>query len=251
MTEGGFSDHFPDAAAGYRAYRPTYPDELFAYLAGIVPSRERAWDCATGNGQAALKLAPHFREVIATDGSEKQIAQAEQAENIDYRIATAEHSGLDDTSIDLITVAQALHWFDYDAFSKEVHRVLKPKGILTAWTYNLLTCDPGVDACVNHFYDKIVGPYWPFERRDVETGYRDIQFPFDTLDAPPFAMTASWTLVHLIGYLATWSAVAAYEKDKGTNPIAGITEELHELWGDPSKAKAVEWPLSVRIWRSS
>lgn len=251
MTEGEFKDHFSDAAEGYRAYRPTYPDELFIYLAGIAPSRERVWDCATGNGQAAVKLAPHFREVVATDGSAKQIAQAGQADNIDYRVATAEHSGLGDASIDLITVAQAMHWFDYDAFAKEVRRVLKPNGILVASAYNLLTCDPGVDACVNHFYDKIVGAYWPFERRDVETGYRDIQLPFDTLDAPPFAMRADWTLAHLVGYLETWSAVAAYEKDRGINPIKGIVDELTALWGDSASTKSIEWPLIVRIWQCS
>lgn len=249
MTSGVFSDHFSDAAEGYRAYRPTYPDELFDYLATISPSRQRVWDCATGNGQAAVKLSPYFDRVIATDGSGKQIENAERCENIDYRVATAEQSGLDDDSVDLITVAQALHWFNYSKFAKEVERVLKPNGILVAWTYNLLTCDPAVDACVNHFYDKTIGSYWPFERRDVETGYRNITLPFESIEAPPFAMTATWSLAHLVGFLNTWSAVAACEKDKGSNPVDAIIDELTTHWGDPESLKSVEWPLSVRVWK--
>lgn len=243
-----FKDYFSKLAQGYSAYRPTYPANLFTYLTSLVDTPETAWDCATGNGQAAVQLSNTFARVIATDGSEKQLAQAPEIPNINYRVATAEDSGLDDHSIDLITVAQALHWFDLDAFANEAKRVLKPDGILAAWTYNLLECDPKVDAIINHFYDKTVGEYWPFERKHVETGYRNITLPFTEHDPPHFEMMQQWTCDHLIGYLYTWSAVAAYEKANGHNPLEAIVDPIRQAWGDPDSEKRIIWPLSLRIW---
>jgi ubiquinone/menaquinone biosynthesis C-methylase UbiE len=198
-----FKDHFSGHAADYAKFRPNYPRELFEYLASIAPGRGRAWDCATGNGQAAVGLSAFFDRVIATDASERQILGASRNERIEFRVAAAEKSGLESKSIDLVTVAQALHWFDLDAFYAEAMRVLKPLGILAAWCYGFLEIAPEINAIVNRFYDEIVGPYWPPERKIVEDGFRTIPFPFDEFESPVFAMQAHWSLEQLVGYLRT------------------------------------------------
>ncbi|MCP4377042.1 MAG: class I SAM-dependent methyltransferase, partial [bacterium] len=209
-----FKDHFSDQSGDYLRYRPSYPGALFAFLAEIPPMQHRAWDCATGSGQAAHGLSTHFERVIATDASAAQIDSAVPAANVHYRVAPAEASGLPDRSVDLVTVAQALHWLDLERFYGEVRRVLKPGGLLAVWSYNLLRTDPAIDAEVDAFYSHTVGPYWPPERRLVESGYRDLPFPFPELDTPPFAMTARWRLEQLLGYLGTWSATKRYRGER-------------------------------------
>ncbi len=179
-----FKDHFSDQSGDYLRYRPSYPDALFAYLAEISPTRHLAWDCATGSGQAAQGLSAHFEKVIATDASAAQIDSAIPTANVHYRVASAESSGLPDHSVDLVTVAQALHWLDLERFYDEVRRVLKPGGLLAVWSYNLLRTDSAIDAQVDAFYSRTVGPYWPPERRWIENGYRDLPFPFPEM-APP------------------------------------------------------------------
>ena len=186
-----FKDHFSDQAADYTKYRPNYPNELFAYLASLVLARECAWDCGTGSGQAAVALTEFFDRVIATDASEKQILSATKSARVEYRIAPAENSGLSSHSLDLIAVAQALHWFDLDAFYMEAKRVLKPEGALAVWGYGLLEIAPEIDAVINRFYREIVGPYWPPERKIIESRYQTIPFPFAELQPPQFAMKAT------------------------------------------------------------
>ena len=243
-----FKDHFSTAATDYSAYRPDYPKDLFEHLASVAPSKRLAWDCATGSGQAAVALAPYFENVIATDASASQIENAAPFNNVEYRVAAAESSGLEAHSIDLVTVAQSLHWFDIKAFAKEVQRVIRPGGILAVWTYNLLHIAPEIDACVNNFYDNKVGTYWPPERRMVENGYADVCMPFNDDLSPDFEMTKEWNLSHLIGYLETGAAVSAYKKAHGLDPVESISDELAALWGDPMSSKPVIWPLTVRIW---
>lgn len=243
------NDHFSALAEGYARHRPGYPSELFRFLAEQAPSREQAWDCATGSGQAAIGLAPHFDRVVATDGSPQQVAQAAPCRGVDYRVAPAEASGLPDASLDLITVAQALHWFDLDPFYAEVRRVLKPGGIIAVWSYNLLTIAPAVDAVVNHLYEAVVGPYWPAERRHVENGYRDLPFPFERVATPAFAMTAEWDLGHLLGYLQTWSATRRFREAQGEDPVETIREALEAAWGEPHATRQVRWPLRLRVGR--
>src|ERR1700730_13525034 len=189
-----FKDHFSAHASDYAKFRPHYPRELFAYLAGIASERECVWDCATGNGQAAVTLGEFFQHVIATDASEKQVANGQPHERVTYRVASAEQSGLSKESVDLVTVAQALHWFDREAFFAEAERVLKPNGVLAVWCYNLFKVAPETDRLVETFYRETVGPYWDFERRLVETGYRTIAFPFDELQLPEFRMQAGRVL---------------------------------------------------------
>lgn len=232
-------------------YRPRYPEELFSYLSSIVQYHDRAWDCATGNGQSALYLSEYFSEVIGTDASKNQIDSAIEKEGITYRVEQAEKTKFDSDSVDLITVAQALHWFNIDAFAKEAERVLKPNGVLAVWTYNLLKIKPGINEIINHLYGDVLGSYWSPERKIVEQGYKDIQLPFQKIVSPSFAMKAEWILSQLIGYLCTWSAVRKYEENNGMNPVESLFEQLSGLWGDPERKLSVEWPLTVKVWLNS
>lgn len=245
-----FKDHFSRLAAQYSAFRPVYPPAIFDYLAQLCHERQSVWDCACGTGQAALALAERFAEVIATDASPQQVAAAPAHANVTYRVARAEESGIESNSVDLVTVAQALHWFDLDSFYGEAQRVLKPSGVLAVWTYGPLHVDgDGVDALFQEFYTDIVGPYWPPERRLVETGYRELAFPFAAVSPPPFNMEARWERAHLLGYLRTWSATARYVDDQGVDPVAVLEERLSPLWVDALSTRKVTWPLALRVGR--
>jgi SAM-dependent methyltransferase len=243
-----FKDHFSKQSSDYARFRPGYPRELFDYLRSIAPSHQLAWDCGTGNGQAAVELSSAFGRVIATDASEKQIANAELHERVEYRVAPAESSGIESQTVDLIMVAQALHWFDLDRFYAEARRVLKPDGVLVASAYNLLHVEPAIDETVNRYYYEVVGPFWPPERKIVEQ-FADLPFPFREIDPPKFEMTAHWNLDHLLGYLRTWSSTQRFIATKGTNPLDQITNDLRNAWGKPERTRSVSWPLVVRIGR--
>jgi ubiquinone/menaquinone biosynthesis C-methylase UbiE len=243
-----FKDHFSKQAADYAKFRPRYPHELFVYLRSVAPSAQIAWDCGTGNGQAALGLSSVFDQVIATDASETQIANAQSHKRVKYRVAPAERSGIESETIDLIMVAQALHWFDLDRFSAEARRVLKPGGVLAASAYNLLTIEPAIDEVVNRYYYEVVGPFWPPERKLVEQ-FADLLFPFYEINPPKFEMTAQWSLEHLIGYLRTWSSTQQFIAAKDTDPLEEITDELSYAWGNSHQIRDVSWPLSLRIGR--
>lgn len=245
----GFKDHFSGQAAAYTKYRPSYPAELFSWLAVLTKRHERAWDCGCGNGQAAHGLVPHYRLIIATDPSATQIEHALPHERIDYGIAPAEDSGIESGSIDLVVVAQALHWFDFGRFYDEVRRVAAPGGVLAAVTYGELRLGGEIDPLIDRFYFDVVGPYWPPERRYVDERYSTIPFPFPEIEAPEFRMEAHWSLEHLVGYLGTWSAVKEYVKEQGTDPLEALQEELRPLWGDPAALRKVTWPLTVRAGR--
>jgi SAM-dependent methyltransferase len=245
-----FKDHFSKQASLYAKFRPQYPQELFDYLESIVPSRELAWDCATGNGQAAVALASLFDRVIATDASEKQIANAQAHERVDYRVEPAEHSNLRSETVDLVMVAQALHWFDLERFYAEARRVLKPRGVLAASAYNLLHINETIDQVVNRYYYEVVGPFWPPERDFVEQ-FDNLPFPFPRIDPPKFEMKADWNLEHLIGYLRTWSSTQRFIAAKASDPLKQITDELRIAWGAPEKMRHVAWPLTLRIGRKS
>jgi SAM-dependent methyltransferase len=241
-----FKDHFSRQAADYAKFRPRYPQELFDYLGSIAPSRQLAWDCGAGNGQAAVGLASVFDRVIATDASEKQIANAESHKRVEYRVAPAENSGIASEMVDLIMVAQALHWFDLDQFYPEARRVLKPNGVLAASAYNLLHIEPVIDEVVNRYYYDVVGAFWPPERKLVEQ-FADLPFPFHEIDSPKFEMTAQWSLDHLIGYLKTWSSTQRSIAARGSDPLEQITEDLYSVWGTPEQTRKVIWPLTLRI----
>jgi len=247
MTANTFKDHFSGHAADYSRYRPAaYPAALFKALAALAPDREWVWDCATGNGQAALGLAEHFARVEATDASEKQIAAAQAHPKVHYAAAPAEKSGLPDGSVSLVTVAQALHWFDLDAFYAEVRRVAKPEAIIACWCYMRCAVSPEVDAATERLYNGILGDaYWPPERKHVENAYQDLAFPFTRIALPAFHMELHWSLEAYVGYLRSWSATQAYIKKNGSDPVEQIGEELMRAWGDPAIARPVHWPLTM------
>ena len=242
-----YKDHFSGHAEQYQKFRPTYPEEMFAYFASLTPQHETAWDVATGNGQAAVSLARWYKQVIATDASEKQIASASRLSNVHYQVCPAENTKIPSQTIDLITVAQALHWFNTELFFEEAKRVLKPDGIIAVWCYKLLSITPAIDAIVNTLYYDIVGNFWPEERSLIENDYADITLPFKQLESPGFTMSAQWNLAALRGYLSTWSAVQKYMSINGSDPLAHISDQLNNAWGDPGRIRPVIWHLKPTL----
>jgi SAM-dependent methyltransferase len=243
------ADHFSRQAQDYARYRPLYPAKLYEYLASLTPEHDRAWDVGTGNGQAALGLAQHYRSIIATDPSEKQIALATPHERVTYRVATAEHSAIEDRSIDLVTAALAVHWFDLDRFYAEVRRVLKPDGVLAVWCYNLTEITPVVDAVMGSYYHDVLGEFWPPQIRWVDEHYRTLPFPFDEIAPPEFALEAVWSLSDLFGYLSSWSAAPKYKDAHGADPLDTKRAEFAAAWGAEIN-RVVRWPLYLRVGKS-
>jgi SAM-dependent methyltransferase len=218
-------------------------------LAALAPARGRAWDCAAGNGQAALPLAELFEEVVATDASASQLAQMPAHPRVRRYAGPAEASGLADASVDLVTVAQALHWLPLPAFWTEARRVLRDGGVVAVWCYGIQRLDdPEMDPRLESFYGSVVGPYWAPERRLVESGYRTLEFPFAELPPPEFDMALEWTLADLLAYVRTWSATNAFVRARGYDPVEALGVELAPHWGDGPRR--VRWPLSVRVGRS-
>jgi SAM-dependent methyltransferase len=244
-----FPDHFSAVAASYARYRPTYPAELFDWIAELAPARTAAWDCACGSGQATLPLADRFQSVIGTDASAEQLALAPAHPRITWRVAAAEVSGLPDTSVDAITVAQALHWFDLERFWVEIRRVARPGGAVVAWSYGIAFLeDPEISGILRHFHDEVVGPYWPIERGHVDVRYQTIAFPLVRVAPPDLDLTASWTLDRMMGYLRTWSAVRRYIQANGTDPVTPLSATLGPIWG--GHERAVTWPLTILAGRT-
>lgn len=248
-----FPDHFSATAAGYASYRPSYPAALFDWLAAVAPDRSLAWDCGTGTGQAAVALAERFALVVATDPSTAQLTHATAAPRVRYVAMPAEQAALKDGSAGLVTVAQALHWFDQPAFFAEARRVLVDQGIVAVWSYGLLTLgDEALDAMIRRFHGETVGSFWPSERRLVDEGYRSLELPFDQVDGiPTISMEAEWTLRQLAGYLSTWSAVQRARVETGTDPLPELVETLRAAWGPEEVARRVRWPLTLRVGRKS
>ncbi|HVE78686.1 MAG TPA: class I SAM-dependent methyltransferase [Gemmatimonadaceae bacterium] len=246
----GFRDHFSGTAAGYATFRPRYPDALFSYLAGVAARRGLVWDCGCGTGQAATSLARHFARVVATDASVAQVAHAARDPRVAYAVARAEESPLPSGAADLVTVAQAIHWFDLEAFYAEARRVLAPGGVLAIWMYGDATIDlPAADDFLQRFSRDAMGPFWPAEREVIHAGAGALAFPFDEIDTPRFDMTQLWTLRHLAGYVRTWSATARYVAARREDPVVRLERALGAVWGDPATPRRVRWPLSLRVGR--
>jgi SAM-dependent methyltransferase len=238
-------NHFGNKAAEYSQFRPHYPAELFQYLIQLTHHQECAWDVGTGNGQAAVALSPYFNKVIATDLKQGQLDRAEKKDNISYIACPAEKTPIEDKSVDLITVAQALHWFNFDEFYQEVQRVAKPDCLVAAWCYTLISISPEIDQQINHLYSDILGDqYWPKERQYIDSAYTDIPFPFQQIKTPTFTIARSLNFSQLIGYLNTWSALQEYKtRNQNKNPLDFIIEDVQKLWGAPDKEYITHTPL--------
>jgi ubiquinone/menaquinone biosynthesis C-methylase UbiE len=243
-----FKDHFSRQSAAYSRHRPGYPQELIEFVVASLPDRDLAIDCATGNGQAALQLAPHLELVLAVDASEPQIAKARQHARVRYAVATAERLPVASARASLVVAAQAVHWFDFDRYYAECRRVLKPRGAVAVWTYELFRFDNALDALVDDLYANEVGAFWPPERRYVEERYRTLPFPFVEERSPPFELVTHWTRDDVLGYLASWSAVQRYKDARGQDPLVEFGAALAAAWPAEQVAR-LRWPIHLRLGR--
>ena len=242
-------DLFSKQSDEYAKYRPTYPKELYDWIISLLPGRQRAWDCATGNGQVAVVLSEYVEEIEATDISQAQLNKAVQKPNISYQVSQAESTPFPNDSFELITVAQALHWFEFDSFFQEVKRVLKPNGIVAIWGYGLLRIHPEIDPLLDYYYTQIIGPYWAPERKHVDRHYVDIDFPFEEIHPPyPLFIERKWTLKQFEGYLTTWSALQSYLAEHGNSPIPAFIDQIHQT-GCWAKELTVRFPIFTRVAR--
>lgn len=249
-TEPLSRNWFDQGGQAYARFRPEYPPELAAYLASLAPDRGLAVDVGCGNGQLTQLLAAHFRQVVGLDPSADQIANAIPNERIDYRCAPAERLPLPDASATLVTAAQAAHWFDLPAFYAEVRRVALPGAILALVSYGVLSLEPGLDERFKTFYRDEIGPYWPPERKLVDSGYATIDFSFEEIAPPSLQIRLDWTLDQFLGYLQTWSAVRKAREAGRDGLLLDFAGDLARLWGDPQAKRPVSWPIAMRIGKA-
>ncbi|WLR51348.1 class I SAM-dependent methyltransferase [Bacillus tianshenii] len=238
------NNYFSSQSQEYALYRPTYPDELFNYITSFVEKKEVVLDCATGSGQAAVPLSERFKQVIAVDISERQLQYAEKRANIRYAVSPVEQLRVPENSVDLVTVAQGAHWFQFDAFYKEVQRVAKKDAAIVVWGYGLCTISREIDQILHVYYYEIVGKFWPAERKYIDEEYKTLPFPFAEIQTLDFEIKIKWTAQQFLAYLFTWSATQMYMKEEGKNPLQFIKDEIERLWGD--EAREIRWPIFIR-----
>ena len=241
-----FKDYFSSQAAEYAKFRPRYPDELFSYLGSITNEHKKAWDCAAGNGQAALSLTDYFDEVIATDASEKQIENAVEHPKIKYMVVHAENSGIESHSVDLITVATAIHWFNLPKFYEEARRTLKPEGTLAIWNYARSNVSEAVDSITDHYIDNIVGSFAAPDFWRGVNSETEIDFPFDRIKTPEFKIRQNWSFRDYANYIMTWSPTQNYIKKNNSNPLELIFYDFKNAWGDENQKKEITWKLTLK-----
>lgn len=244
-----FRDYFSDHSRLYASARPTYPEELFSFVASIAAAHGRAWDCAAGNGQAAIGLARYFAEVEATDASEDQIANAIPAPNVTYSVRSAEESGFPPDSFDAVCVASAIHWFDFERFYPEVKRVLHRGGVIVAWGYDHLSVSPDFDAEFEHTVEKVIAPYWPPRKKLLHDGYRDVPFPFERIEPPRIAMHAEWSFEQLMAFVLSWSGVQRCIAARGEEFFTRARDALARQWGDPDDRRRCTLQLYILAGR--
>lgn len=241
--------HFGAVAENYATFRPRYPAALYAHVASLAPRRGLAWDCGAGSGQATVDLAAWFERVVASDLSEPQLARAPRSAKILRYVGRAEESAIATGVVDLIVVAQALHWFRHDAFYAEVRRVAAPGAVIAVWSYGPVWVEGAVSIALTRFQEEFVGAYWPPERRYVDEGYRTIPFPFEEFPVPRLNLEARWTLGELLGYVRSWSATARYVAARISDPVVELAKTLESLWPEPDEPRRVVWPLAIRVGR--
>ncbi len=239
-------DNFSRRAPLYAQYRPGYPPELFEYIMGFVKEKNIAWDCGTGNGQSASVLSRYFKTVLATDISQNQIDNATQASNIIYAVESAEHTSIAAASVDCITVAQAIHWFNFNKFYAEVKRVAKPGAVIAVWTYNLLKISSEIDDIISNYHFNFLKDYWDPERKYVDERYENIPFPFEEVQTPGFTIELNWSLEELRGYLDTWSALQKFITSNPFNPVGEVIDKIKPHWGEPATRKII-FPVHLRL----
>jgi ubiquinone/menaquinone biosynthesis C-methylase UbiE len=244
-----FEDHYSGHADAYARHRPRYPDALYDWVASLTPERALAWDAGTGNGQVAVALADHFKRVIATDASAGQLAMAVQHDRVEYRLEPSDKVTLADGSVDLITAAAAVHWFELDGFYSEVRRVARPGTMIALWSYGPRDIADAVGPLVHRYQEEIVGPYWPERIGYVHDRYASLPFPFAEHTAPEFQLTATWNLDELLAFLDTWSASQRYLREHGRQASEAIRKDLEREWGDPLVRRDITWPLFFRVGR--
>lgn len=241
-------DHFSAIAADYSAGRMTYPEELYEYLSSVCEERQLVWDCGTGSGQAATDLSSRFDRVIATDISNSLLSLASNVDNVLFRCAPAEDSGIEPVSVDLVAVAQAIHWFEHIDFWKEVYRVLKPGGVLAFWGYVWPTVDERIDVLLREYRQKIEH-CWPQRSRYLHDYYKDIEAPFERIDAPSFHLEQNWTVSDYLAHLASWSGTRYFRDEFGEGPVKTIRRDLERSWGQGTRL--VRWALVFKAYRNT
>jgi ubiquinone/menaquinone biosynthesis C-methylase UbiE len=246
-----FKDNFSKQSEIYFKYRPTYPAALFQYLSSLTQDHSLAWDCGTGNGQSAISLTLYYKAVYATDPSEQQIKNALPNPKITYKVEKAEQPGLDGDMVDLITIAQAIHWFDFEKFYSEAKRVLKKEGIIAAWAYGLPSIASEIDGVLQHFHDEIIGEFWQYENRLIDKEYSTIPFPFKQVSPPQFKICKSLSLDDLLGLVSSWSAVQRFIDKNGYDPVEELENDLLKLWGNKAQNKEVNWKLILKIGQNT
>lgn len=239
-------DNFSIQSDKYARYRPGYPSALFSFLNRITENKEHVWDCGTGNGQIAFTLSKTFQHVFATDISQSQIDNAQKAANISYSVQPAEKTDFPDNFFNLIVVAQAIHWFNFNQFYAEVYRTAKPNALICVVGYGLFSVNHEVDELILDFYKNTLGIYWDKERKYIDEHYMTIPFPFSIIETPEFVNTMQWTLENLMGYLNTWSAVKHFIKQNNYNPVDDLQTRLEKEW-EKGESKTVKFPLLVRM----
>ena len=247
MVRVNLKECFSGLSSNYAKYRPSYPKELFHYLASLSSEHTLAWDCATGNGQAAVMLSSFFQQVIATDISPRQIDLVTLKPNIDYRVLPAEKTNLSPASVDLVTVAQSLYYLQLNEFYEEARRVLKPNGVLAAWCYGLPVVSPSIDALLHYLHFEVLGPFWPPERKAVDDGLQTIFFPLQRLIPPHFSIKLQWDFAYFMGYLKSWMAVPLYQKKFNKDPLSLVAEPLLAAWGTATTRKEIHWALALLV----
>lgn len=243
-----FQDHFSTQSDIYRLARPTYPDELFAYLSSLCQNHDSCWDAGTGNGQAAVSLSTYFKQVIATDPSAEQIKNAIATDGVEYVVAPAEQSGLPDASANLITAATAAHWFNHDLFYAEAQRVAKPNAILALWTYSSATITPEINELMERFMYTYLYDYWPDGRWYVRQQYSTLPFPLPKISTPDFHCNMQWNKQQWLAYVCSWSAYTRHRQQTGTDALVELLPRLNKLWND-IEVKTVRWPLHLLCTR--
>ncbi|MEL6557496.1 MAG: class I SAM-dependent methyltransferase [Bacteroidota bacterium] len=238
-------DNFSLQSNQYARFRPSYPDEVFEFLLSRIPGKQHAWDCGTGNGQVAKKLSQYFERLFATDISQAQIDNAHHEDNIEYSIQPAEHTDFQNRFFDLVTVGQAVHWFDFERFYKEVYRTAREGALICILGYGKIEISPAIDEVINDFYHHVIGKYWDKERRYIDEQYRTIPFPFEEISVPQFDNVHHWDFKHLIGYINTWSAVKHFIRQNGKNPVDKLETRLKPLW--TTETKVVKFPVLIRV----